>query len=361
MNAPLGGKVAAPALADFIVLNDEIAALVRARIPLESSLARIGVDLPGKSGELAQRIGRRLEAGETLVTAMDAECASLPPTYRAAILAGVESGQLGSALESLVETASRMDQLRRVTGIAILYPLIIFVAACVLFTLIITVVVPGFEWLDQYSIRPIALLARSSLTAPMLAIVVPSLVVLAVAIWWWRSGRVGGYRARRIGVFASLTGGRGVRRWSEAAGFAEMLRLLVERGLPLDRSLRLAGESTADSRIRRAALGLADDVQSGAAASHVNESALTAKQSDFPILIRLALRHTNDRGLLVSSLRQAATMYHERAIRAAEWYAEYLPVLLTVFVGGTITAGFTLFVLWPYASTLHQLSGWNWH
>jgi hypothetical protein len=79
-----------------------------------------------------------------------------------------------------------------------------------------------------------------------------------------------------------------------------------------------------------------------------------------PILIRLALRHTNDRALLASSLRQAATMYHERAVRTAEWYAEYLPIVLTLLIGGTITAGFTLFVLWPYASTLHELSQWNW-
>ena len=63
---------------------------------------------------------------------------------------------------------------------------------------------------------------------------------------------------------------------------------------------------------------------------------------------------------LASSLRQAALLYHERAIRAAEWYAEYLPIVLTVLVGGTITAGFTLFVLWPYASTLHEFSSWNW-
>ena len=248
MNAPTGGRPAAagPALADFILLNEEIAALVRARIPLEPHLARLGAELPGKSGELAQRIGRRMEAGEDLVAAMDAECASLPPTYRAAIIAGVESGQLGSALESLVESASRMDQLRRVTGIAILYPLILFVAACLLFTFTITFVVPSFEWLDEYTLKPIAWLARSSLTTPVLAIALPSLAMLAAAVWWWRSGRLGGAGARRLGLFVSLIGGRGVVRWSEAAAFAEMFLLLVERGVPLDRSLRLAAESTAD-------------------------------------------------------------------------------------------------------------------
>jgi len=39
MNAPTGGQAAGPRLADFILLNEESAALVRTRVPLESHLA----------------------------------------------------------------------------------------------------------------------------------------------------------------------------------------------------------------------------------------------------------------------------------------------------------------------------------
>jgi hypothetical protein len=47
-------------------------------------------------------------------------------------------------------------------------------------------------------------------------------------------------------------------------------------------------------------------------------------------------------------------------LRASEWYAEYVPMLLTVAIGGTLTIGFTLLVIWPYASALYELAGWNW-
>ena len=140
---------AATALADFITLNEEIAAIVRARLPLESHLSRLGRELPGRAGALAEQIGRRMESGESLAEAMDAECQSLPPAYRAAILAGMHSGELGAALESLVDSATRLDQMRRVTGIAILYPLTILVVACVLLAVIISQVIPTFEWLNQ--------------------------------------------------------------------------------------------------------------------------------------------------------------------------------------------------------------------
>src|SRR5688500_6849367 len=102
MNAPVEVTAIAPRLSDFILLNEELAALVEARIPVEAHLGRLGTELPGKSAELARRIGRRMEAGEDLAAAMDAECATLPGAYRAAIIAGVESGRLSAALQALV-------------------------------------------------------------------------------------------------------------------------------------------------------------------------------------------------------------------------------------------------------------------
>jgi general secretion pathway protein F len=358
MNAPTGGA-SAPAIADFIALNEEIAALVAARIPLESHLAAIGAELPGKAGDLARRIGRRLGAGEDIAAAIDAECAALPASYRAVIAAGVESGQLGSAIESVVASATRLDQLRRVTGVAILYPLMVIVVACCLLALVLTSVVPRFEWLNQYEFGPVAWLAHWPLTVPLLALAVPALVMLAAALWWWRAGRLGANGGMPFGRTCWLPGTRAIRRWAQVATFSELLLMLVERGLPLDRALRLASEAADHPRLRGAAERLAQQLQQGASVGLAGASA-EPHLAEFPLLVRLALRHSDDRTLLTGALRQAVTMYHERALRAAEWYAEFLPIVLTVAVGGTVTIAFALFVFWPYASTLHELSHFNW-
>ncbi|MCI0332207.1 MAG: type II secretion system F family protein [Planctomycetes bacterium] len=360
MNAPAGGKAATPALADFIVLNEEIAALVRARIPLESNLARIGKQLPGKAGDLAQRVGRRLDAGESLVSAIDAECASMPATYRAVLVAGAESGRLGSALEAVVDSATRSDQLRRVTSVALLYPLAVVILVCLLLALVLKTVVPNFEWLNRSSFKPIEWLAHSPYTVPILAIAIPCSIIVLTLFWWWRSGRLGSAGTPRLGLLATLSGSGRVYRWSEAARFAELLRLLVDRGLPLDKSLQLTAEVTSDRRLRNAAQQFAKDICSGEAKPMARPATSAQAQSGFPVLIRLALHHAGDRSLLAAGLQQASTMYHERAGRAAEWYAEYLPILLTVAIGGTFTIGFTLFVLWPYTRMLYEISGWNW-
>jgi general secretion pathway protein F len=359
MNAPTGGKAATPALEDFIILNAEIAALVRARIPLEANLARIGRQLPGKAGALAERIGHRLESGVDLVSAIDVECAKMPPTYRAVLVAGIESNNLGSALEAVVASAARLDQLRRVMSVAMLYPLIIVILACSLLAVILTRVVPSFAWLNESGFRPFEWLAQWPYTVPLLSVVIPNVLILGAIVWWWRSGRLRTAASPGLGWLSIFTGARRVHRWGEAARFAELLRLLVDRGLPLDKSLRLTADTTADRRLRTAAKNLAAHVHTGDA------QPITAVNSEegrggFPVLIRLALLHANDRSLLSAGLRQAATMYHERTVRAAEWYAEYLPVLLTVIIGGTFTIGFTLLVLWPYAAMLYEVSGPSW-
>jgi type II secretory pathway component PulF len=238
------------------------------------------------------------------------------------------------------------------------------ILVCLLLALVMTHVVPQFAWLEHTPLRPILGLSLSPATVPVLACVLPGLIVLWWITQWRRSGRLGG-GAPQLGWIATIAGSKRIFRWGEAARFAELLRLLVERGVPLDRSLRLAGEATGDRKLKIAATSLADEIHRGTltklTAATVRGDADVPTGANFPVLIRLALQHSGDRALLESSLRQAATIYHERAVRAAEWYAEYLPILLTIFIGGACAIGFTLFVLWPYVSMLYELSDWNWN
>jgi general secretion pathway protein F len=360
MNAPTGGKAAGPALAEFILLNEEIAALVRARVPLESHLTQIAAELPGKSGELAERIGRRLNAGQSLAEAVEVECATMPAAYRATVVAGSQGGQLAGAIESVVDSASRIEQLRRITGLALLYPLMVSIVAVALMTLIITRVVPTFGLVSENQVGPIAWLLTWRVTILRVAVIAVGTLFILLAIWWWRSGRVGKPASAQLGPMAWLPGARKVFRWNQAATFSDLLLLMVERGVPLDQALPLAADAVDDVNLRTASYELAEHIQRGGTTARTAPDDAGRLRSAFPLMIRLALFHSGNRELLVSSLRQAAAMYRERAIRAAEWYSEYVPVLLTIGVGGTLTICFTLLVLWPYTSLLRELSGLHW-
>jgi type II secretory pathway component PulF len=155
---------------------------------------------------------------------------------------------------------------------------------------------------------------------------------------------------------AWLPGARAVHRWSQAATFSELLLLLVERGVALDHALQLSAEVTDDARLCAAAKRIAERVQLGGDVRSSDSGKHFQDVSELPLLIRLALNHSANRALLAGSLRQSAVVYRDRAIRAADWYAEYVPILLTVGIGGTLTICYTLLVLWPYASMLRELA-----
>ena len=72
-------------LDDLIALNDEIAALVRAGVPLEAGLAELGGDLPGRLGRFAAGLAQRTARGESLAQAITGDAGQLPPAYRAVV------------------------------------------------------------------------------------------------------------------------------------------------------------------------------------------------------------------------------------------------------------------------------------
>src|SRR3954453_21719550 len=101
------------ALEDFIALNDEIAALVRAGVPLERGLLDVGGDVRGRLGGLATSLGNRLNQGESLPEALEAEGDKFPRVYRAVVDAGLRAGRLPVALEGLATYARGFIELRQ--------------------------------------------------------------------------------------------------------------------------------------------------------------------------------------------------------------------------------------------------------
>src|SRR5262245_6985582 len=88
-------------LDDLIALNDEIAALARAGLPLERGLREVGRDVSGGLSRAMLSLAERMGQGATLPEALAADRDKFPPIYRAVVEAGVRAGRLPAALESL--------------------------------------------------------------------------------------------------------------------------------------------------------------------------------------------------------------------------------------------------------------------
>src|SRR4051794_36850176 len=107
-------------LDQLAALNDEIAALARAGLPLERGLLTIGRDVPGKLRDVMVTLGERMSRGEGLAEAMAAEGARFPTIYRAVVEAGLRAGRLSVALEGLSGFVRGYAEARRSIGMALL-------------------------------------------------------------------------------------------------------------------------------------------------------------------------------------------------------------------------------------------------
>ena len=116
-------------LDQLVALNDEMAALVRAGVPLPEGLSQLSQELPGHLGRNASQLSEQLIAGKPLDQAVRELGDRFAPVYSAIILAGVRSGRLPAALESLSTTLHRLADIRRSFSVAMLYPMIVLLVA----------------------------------------------------------------------------------------------------------------------------------------------------------------------------------------------------------------------------------------
>src|SRR5262245_50143385 len=107
-------------LEQLAALHAELAALIRAGVPLEAGLRAFSRDVPGRMGAAAERLSQRLARGEAFDAALQAE--GFPPAYRAVVAAGQSAGRLPAALERLTAVITRLADLRQTLAVAMVYP-----------------------------------------------------------------------------------------------------------------------------------------------------------------------------------------------------------------------------------------------
>jgi len=336
-------------LDDLIALNDEIAALVRAGVPLETGLAELGGDLPGRLGHYATVLAQRTARGESLAQAITSDAGELPSAYRAVVEAGVRAGRLPAALESVAASARRLVETYRVTAVTAVYPLLVVLVAWCGLLFFACVLAPSlaamFLALDVPGQQFFAVLAQAGDSAWYWGPIVPAALLLLVALGWW--GGAEGRRAERFFAWAPWTGR--MLRYSYTARFLEILALLVENKTPLPEATVLAGEASGDPRTLELARRMAATLQTGQTQPAPGGPA-------FPPLVNWLLLSADREGALLSALRHAAAVYHRRARHQSDLLRLFLPVFLTIAVGGSVTALYALMLFVPYTGMLRALA-----
>ncbi len=340
-------------LDQLVVLNDEIAALSRAGVPLEKGLTELGHDVPGRLGALVTKLGDRLASGQELSLAL-AEDASLPPAYRAILAAGLRSGRLAAALEGMSTLLRRALETRRMMIAALVYPLIVFAVAFCLIAFTLYQSFPAFAGVyhevfpDDLSLRPLEWLSEHVwYWFPT----IPPLVLVVLAVLWFRSRRAWRIERKTSRAFFTRwpTIGRTVHVGRMAA-LADTLALLLEHDVPMDEAVTLATSSSGDRRIRESGQVLADRIRRGEKSSTGNDLV------GAPPMLGWLLFHHRDRGRLVRSLRRIADLSRRHAEWMSRWLSVYLPTWLTIGLGGSLALAYALCVIVPWVRLLVKMA-----
>jgi general secretion pathway protein F len=344
-------------LDQLIALNDEIAALVRAGVPLEPALAELGADLPGRLGRLASMLAERASRGQSLPQVLSDESARLPPVYRAVVEAGLRSGRLAAALEALAGSIRRVAETRRGVVVAALYPLLVLMFAWGLFAFFAYFtadrLAPAMKEWHAAGQGLFQWLARCGQWAAYWGPAVPLLILVLATVWWYRSGRAAVAEPRWAGRLLGWLPWVGrTLRWSRTATFAEVLALLVENQVPLDEAVVLAAETSGDPRMVPAARQLAAALKQG---GRLYPHAPSRKT--FPPLLMWLMSTAGQHTALLPGLKHAAEAYHRRAQHQAELARVFLPVVLTLVLGGSVALLYVLTLFLPYTSLLRALGG----
>jgi len=350
MSNPSASSVRRISLDEFIALADEMAALVRAGVPLERGLVGAASGFTKRSSQLVAQITQRMQAGETLAQIIATSPEALPPAYAAVLEAGIRSGRISSALEGLASSARRAADLRRMTAASLVYPLLVVLVAYGLFLFSVLRLQPtvenAYRRLNVPTTELNTVLSSLGSTAKYWAPVLPMAIVAGLAIWWRRSGQA--MRANGRGALVFLPTNR-LRRYGRLAAFADTLALLIEHDAPLASSVVLAADASGDDELSAAARRLASNVNRGDA------GASSAAETGLPPMLAWLLSGDMTQANLVEALRRSADSYRARASRLEEQLRLYLPLGLILCLGGASIVIYALTVFLPWYHLLYEI------
>lgn len=336
-------------------LNQEIAALMRAGVPLESGLKSLGGELPRDLGRVTAALAERLSSGQSLEQALDAAGSGLPVVYKAVMKAALRSHRPAAALEALASALSRLVAMRRSVFSAMIYPILVAVAAWLGFVLYVSLIGPK-TWelfadfgLGGGAIDTIRVVAE---WCARWGFIVPLGLFGATAAWWFQTGRAGFVEpliSRFLFGWIPFVGR--LRRNTQAAAFLDILTLLIESRVPFEEAMRLAAEATGNPKTVRSAAILVERMQAGR-----RLSAEEFTHAGFPPMFAWLLVGGAARGDLLPSLKHARETYHRRAEFNIEAIRGVVPVVCTGIIGGIVAAAFVLAVYVPYVNLLLNLS-----
>jgi general secretion pathway protein F len=339
---------------DLESLNNLLAGLYEAGLPLESGLEAVAGDWPGKAGSVIRQLSERLNQGVSLETALGEFSSSLPVGYVSLVRAGHRTGRLGQILSDLARQARMREETRRVAVVATVYPLFIacFSVFLGLFLLRSTIPMIVEIMIDGDVPPPSILLSLGQFGQWLRQILTPIRMAAGFAMGMalcllvaWRFGNLAERFAERIPLLG--------RAWHDIrmAQWAELMAMLLENETPEAEALELSGLAMGDQRLSNRLTALATHLRTGNRPDYNDW-----RQSGLPSAAIWAMNWSGPLEARVSSLRLMAENYANNARHRMALSFNILPLVMLIGIGGLFTIAYSLLLFLPITSLYRSLA-----
>lgn len=286
--------------------------------------------LAAVAGELRQRV----HGGAALSEAMAAHGQLFGPFYRAMVRAGEAGGSLDATLEELAGYLERTERLVASVRSALIYPMILVVAAGVSVLILMILVVPQFEMLFRETATEIPWITQVVVALSRFLRGYGWLLVLAALGAWlllrlpWRAPAA---RARRDGWLLRLPVIGSLIARIEVERFARSLATLLTNGVSLPAALELSGAAVNNQVIARVAARAVERVKQGERLAGV----LQASGVIPPLAVQL-VKVGEESGRLEAMLLKLADGYAQEVEVSLKRLVALIEPLLILLIGGLV-------------------------
>lgn len=326
---------------EFLFFNQELSALLRAGLPILTSL---DILLERRQNPTFKRaladIRERVKSGEMLSEAFAAQGELFPRLYSSSLASGERSGEVPTVLKRFITYSQMVMAVRRKVVAALIYPAILLVLSIGLIALMTFFIIPKFKsFMDDFGTE-LPLITKVLMGVAIGArdhwlVFLASAAAIFVLIGVWQRSGTGRVAFDRLKLRLPIVG-RVIHDYAQNR-FTRTLGTLVAGGIPLVTSLELAARAVGNALFEKELLGVAVKVREGQSLWESLER--TDLISDITIEM---IKVGESTGSLEEMLDNASTFMDEeidyRLTRVVALIEPLMLVVMAVLVGGMLLA-----------------------
>jgi len=320
---------------DFLLFNQQLAALLRAGIPILQAITMLRRRATSaRLRTVLAEIEEAIRGGSALSQAFAAQGATFPRIYTASILAGERSGALDEVLSRYVNYMRRSVGLRRKIRGALAYPTFLLMASLGMVVFLTVYVVPRMSGLfagfgGNLPLPTQIVMGISGWLTANIFWVAPLVIVGSVAALIWSRTPPGRLTIDALMLKIPLVGKLLVQMTTAQA--ARSLATLLAGGITLVESWEIAAESITNMELRRRSAGILPLIREGRSFTESLETAAW-----MPELAMDMVGIGERSGSLREMLDEVATFYDAEAEVKLEQLTTTLEPAILVVMGGIV-------------------------